>query len=299
MQQIIKVTAAMAMAVAPTHAAAETPAIWTQVRTTQGCLVYWLRNPTMSEAEYRRSTQISFEGSGCQPGRVLNGEGTLVVTGNPTSHFRGRVANGVLEGPVEVIHHGRLGALRDDQLSSNFVGGCAPFWQQYGTCTPFSGASAQASAEPGPLGLRNMPGASGSRPGTRSSAAATSPAAAASNDVFDQCVALRNMGRSGIQVMWELRNNCPRRISLSYCLRANFEAAGDYNLCSRREYKTHSVAAGGSVQFAFNLMPDGTAMSDGRVVSDNSELRVFGHACANDNSPAVTFENGQFRFVSC
>lgn len=158
---------------------------------------------------------------------------------------------------------------------------------------------ARAGPEPGPLGLQNMPvptNASGDAPAPPP---APAPAAAASDDVFDRCVELESLGRSGIQVMWQLRNKCQSRISLSYCLQANFEAAGDYNLCSQREYKTHSVAAGSAVQFAFNLMPDGTAMSDGRVVSNNGRLRAIGHACANDSSPSVAFDGGNFVFFHC
>ena len=160
-------------------------------------------------------------------------------------------------------------------------------------------AQAQRSGpEPGPLGLQNMPVASGSGAPAPEATPRPTPASA-SNDVFERCVTLHSLGRSGIQVMWELRNGCQSRISLSYCLRANYEAAGDYNLCSQREYKTHSVAAGSAVQFAFNLMPQGTALSDGRVVGENSELRVSGHACANGNSPGVSFDGGQFLFTGC
>jgi hypothetical protein len=98
--------------------------------------------------------------------------------------------------------------------------------------------------------------------------------------------------------MWELRNVCSSRVSLSYCLRADFEAAGDYNLCTRREYKTHSVAPGATVHFAFGLMPPGTNLSDGRQVTHNS-LYVRGYACANDASPRVHFDEGQLVFRGC
>lgn len=128
--------------------------------------------------------------------------------------------------------------------------------------------------------------------------AATPTAGANDTDVFETCIRREGPQQSGIQVLYYLRNACRARISFSYCLEATFEAAGDYNLCSRREYKTHSVAPGEAVHFAFNLMPPGTALSDGRQVTSNT-LYVRGHACANDSSPTVVFDGGSFRFMHC
>jgi hypothetical protein len=117
-------------------------------------------------------------------------------------------------------------------------------------------------------------------------------------NVFESCIQREGPRQSGMQVLYYLRNTCRTRISFSYCLEATFEAAGDYNLCSQREYKTHSVAPGDAVHFAFNLMPPGTGLSDGRTVTSNT-LWVRGHACANDSSPTVVFDNGSFRFMHC
>ena len=99
-------------------------------------------------------------------------------------------------------------------------------------------------------------------------------------------------------MIWEFRNVCRTRISLSYCLRADFEAAGDYNLCTRREYKTHSVAPGATVHFAFSLMPPGTNLTDGRQVTHNS-LYVRGYACAGNSNPRVHFADRQLVFRGC
>lgn len=154
----------------------------------------------------------------------------------------------------------------------------------------------RSGPEPGPLGLQNMPAPANA--GANAPAAMPAASAAANGDVFEDCIRREGPEQSGIQVLYYLRNACRTRISLSYCLEATFEAAGDYNLCSRREYKTHSVAPGDAVHFAFNLMPPGTALSDGRQVTSNT-LYVRGHACANDSSPDVYFDGGSFRFMHC
>jgi hypothetical protein len=151
---------------------------------------------------------------------------------------------------------------------------------------------------PGPLALRDQPVPSAPETGAPSASPSPAPVAAADGDVFDQCTRLEGPDRSGLQHIWQLRNICRTRISLSYCLRADFEAAGDYNLCTRREYRTHSVAPGATVHFAFNLMPPGTNLSDGRQVTHNS-LYVRGYACADNSSPRVHFDDGQLTFRGC
>ncbi len=281
---------------APAHAVGQ-PQIWTEVRTAEGCILYWPRNPSVTEADFRRDNVFSFENQGCQPGSPLSGQGMLmrVLDGRMRLGYRGRVVNGLLEGPVELFADSNT-----SWSTMRFTGGCGEAGLRDGICRPHSGARSNASAQAGPLGLRNAPAASGPRPEARPSNRAATPGASpnASNDVFEDCVQREGPRRSGIQVMYYLRNACRTRISLSYCLEATFEAAGDYNLCSRREYKTHSVAPGEAVHFAFNLMPPGTGLTDGRTVTNNT-LYVRGHACDDNSSPRVHFDNGLFVFRGC
>ena len=288
--------AAMALPPPPAHAAGQ-PQIWTEVRTSQGCILYWPRNSFQTEEVFRRDNIFSFEGPGCQSGSPLTGQGMLmqVVEGRMRLGYRGRIVNGLLEGPVELFADSST-----SWRTMRFTGGCGEAGLRDGICRPHPGARSSASAQAGPLGLRNTPAASGSSAGAAPSGRAATPAtsADASNDVFEDCIRREGPQQSGIQVMYYLRNACRTRISLSYCLEATFEAAGDYNLCSRREYKTHSVPPGEAVHFAFNLMPPGTNLTDGRQVTDNT-LYVRGHACADDSSPRVHFDNGQFVFRGC
>ena len=89
--------AALALAFLPSPAAADGipgPKVWTQVRTAQGCLIYWPRPAAMSEAEFHRDFPWSFEGTGCEPNRPLTGIGRL---SNPAFGVRGRFVNGVLD----------------------------------------------------------------------------------------------------------------------------------------------------------------------------------------------------------
>ena len=77
-----------------------------------------------------------------------------------------------------------------------------------------------------------------------------------------------------------------------------FAAAGDTNMCADREYDHRTIASGATFDFPFSPLPDGTALSDGRVVKGN-EFRVAGFACANGSAPDVYFNNGQFILNHC
>ena len=96
-----------------------------------------------------------------------------------------------------------------------------------------------------------------------------------------------------------MTNTCTSSVIVTYCFRARFEAAGDPNLCRRREMRTHEIRAGGTLTFDFNLMPPGTALSDGRTVTSNA-LIVSGFACTGGNFPDAYFDSdGTFRTSGC
>jgi hypothetical protein len=154
--------------------------------------------------------------------------------------------------------------------------------------------AASTGPEPGPLGLQNMPaGSAGS-----AQPASASVSASADGDVFGQCVKLEDLGQSGIQHMWRLRNVCNATIKVAYCFREIFAAAGDTNMCDAREYDHRTIASGSTFDFPFSPLPDGTALSDGRVVADN-QFSVVGYACGNGSAPDVYFNNGKFLFQHC
>ena len=49
--------------------------------TKQGCMIYAERYPKLeTAAEFRRQNDFSWEGSGCEKGKILNGEGTMTET---------------------------------------------------------------------------------------------------------------------------------------------------------------------------------------------------------------------------
>jgi hypothetical protein len=157
-----------------------------------------------------------------------------------------------------------------------------------------AGGAGNASPQPGPLGLQNMPaGSAGSAPPASSSASAS-----ADGDVFGQCVQVQDLGQSGIQHMWQLRNVCNATIKVAYCFRETFAAAGDTNMCADREYDHRTIASDSTFDFPFTPLPDGTAMSDGRVVKNN-QFSIAGYACANGSAPDVYFDNGKFLFQHC
>jgi hypothetical protein len=126
-------------------------------------------------------------------------------------------------------------------------------------------------------------------------ASASTPA---SGDVFNQCVDLLDLGQSGIQHMWQLRNVCGQTIKVAYCFRETFAAAGDTNMCADQEYDHRTIAPAASFDFPFSPLPEGTAMSDGRVVKNN-RFEVAGTACSNGSAPSVYFEYGRMIFQHC
>jgi len=126
------------------------------------------------------------------------------------------------------------------------------------------------------------------------------PAPATGADAWATCVQREKLAPDGgIQQLWRLHNTCPTAIIVRYCFRAQFEAAGDENLCRRREMRTHEINAGSYLSFAFNPMPAGTILSDGRTVTSN-DLIVSGFACTGGNFPDAYFDSdGSFKSRGC
>lgn len=283
---------------------------WIKETTDQGCYQF---SSTIVYSGILQGQGAVWTGP-CTPGQPINGEGTFYrqYRDGLILAYTGRIVNGFPHGPThKVIYRSwppsGAGQMRE---TIDFNMGCAFILPP--ACQPGSPSNVvevpQVSPALFPLPSEDVSDTEESEvdPGTSpapgsdqgSSSLVAIPASAKNGDVWGRCVALESLGRSGIQDMWQLRNKCQSRISLSYCLAADFEAAGDYNLCTRREHKTHSVAPGGTVHFSFNLMPPGTALTDGRQVTTNA-LSAYGFACANGNSPGVYFRDGQFLSTGC
>lgn len=167
----------------------------------------------------------------------------------------------------------------------------------WGECKPEGGQLllAELGAEP------EAPPQTSPSPAARLLPVTPAPAPAAGADAWARCVSgpVRRDPDGGIQVLWDLHNSCTTPVIVSYCFRARFEAAGDPNLCRRQEMRTHEIAAQGKLTFDFNLMPAGTALSDGRTVTSNS-LIVSGFACTGGSFPDAYFDSdGSFRSRGC
>lgn len=130
--------------------------------------------------------------------------------------------------------------------------------------------------------------------------AAAAPPPAGNADVWSRCINLTQYPRDGgIQTVWALNNTCNTTVIARFCFRAEYEAAGDPNLCRRREMRTQEIRPGASYDFPFSLIPPGTGLTDGRVVRSN-ELLVSGFACTGGNFPKAYFDNdGAFRSDGC
>lgn len=152
-----------------------------------------------------------------------------------------------------------------------------------------------AANGPGPLGLRDA-----QFPSTEDGSAAPTrpaPTGQSNGDVWGSCVSTEGPEPSGIQMIYYLRNSCNQTITVSFCMKATYEAAGDWNLCSQREYKTFDIKAGSRLEFPFTPLEPGDALSDGRVV-DHNEVSALGHACVG-SSPSVYIENKNLMFQHC
>ena len=137
-------------------------------------------------------------------------------------------------------------------------------------------------------------------PAAPTSSASAAPAQqAGSGDVFSQCISVQQYPRDGgIQTIWAMRNTCDQKLIVRFCFQANVEAAGDPNLCSRREMRTQEISAGGAYDFPFTPVEEGQAMSDGTIAGPNG-LSVAGYACTGGRFPDAYFDNGVFLSRGC
>jgi len=129
---------------------------------------------------------------------------------------------------------------------------------------------------------------------------AAGAAASGQDDVWSKCIKVEQYPEDGgIQTIWAMRNQCNTTLIARFCFQARVEAAGDPNLCRRRESRTQEISAGGKYDFPFSLVQEGTSLSDGRVAGRNS-LSVVGYACTDGRFPDSYFDNdGAFRSREC
>lgn len=272
------ISLAVLLALAPLPASADgvgSPGEWVQMETTSGCLVY--ANGYFPDYEtkqdYLSKVRIEYQGTGCEPGKLINGHGELSVTwhGGQLTRYNGRITNGIMDGP------GGIGYDDMPLVPVQYDRGCETNWMAEGGCVPFTGKAYNMDAAP------------------------TAPAAVTSGDgnLFDRCVGFEGPEPSGIQTLYYLRNKCQSKITVSFCLRADFEAAGnDWAMCSNRDYKTYDIRSGERIHFPFSLTPPGTAMSNG-VYVDHNTLYVSGAACTDGRSPSVHVENKSLIWEHC
>lgn len=251
------------------------------------------QNPAEADALYRRACGNG-DAKGCEALSVMYAQGLGRAAKNYTQAALAaeRACElGNMEGcrSIGVFYAIGEGVEQDFQHAiALFERGCQGGDQV--SCGLVEKAKADAAA------LASSGGASSEAPPASPPPASSS--ASADGDVFSQCVRLEDLGQSGIQHMWQLRNVCNATIKVAYCFRETFAAAGDTNMCADREYDHRTIASGATFDFPFSPLPDGTALSDGRVVKGN-EFRVAGFACANGSAPDVYFNNGQFILNHC
>lgn len=269
----------------------------------------------------------------CTAGSPINGQGTLYVQvqypfsdGTVMRQIRaytGRMVNGFWEGPVaqanyDVDESGRWNPNAPTPIEFGpgvvqFIRGC-PEW----SIDPSSEWACRPGQVTDPINIPQVsppyygiPGlnpteadpviSDGTQYATSPGMAAPQPTGTASDsaNVWGTCVALEGPEQSGIQQIYYLRNRCQSKVTVAFCLWAEFEAAGnDWAMCSSREYKVFDIRSGDRIHFPFSLTPPGTAMSNGVIVGENG-LHISGVACANGGSPSVYVENKELMFQHC
>jgi len=80
--------------------------VWTEMVTKEGCIIYAERYPKlMTAAKFKSGESFSWQGSGCQQGKVLNGAGTLTESSTGSIFVRkGRMVDGVFDGPATLTY---------------------------------------------------------------------------------------------------------------------------------------------------------------------------------------------------
>lgn len=299
---------------------------WMTVRLKPNCtLLMFLDGRSYGLRVFEEGNQIGYSAQGeCDKRGLAQGRVVLEVhylTSNPGSYeqtfvFEGTARNGVFEGKFNQVDvtplepSGRV-------VSPLFAKGGCPFYVDRNTgvidhSKPYGGYGPPCSTE-GADYLRAQIAAMLAAPAAPPPVASVSPASPAQRllpvspapannaDAWSGCISgpARRAPDGGIQVFWDMTNSCNTAVIVRYCFRAQFEAAGDPNLCRRQEMRTHEIAPNGKLTFDFNLMPAGTVLSDGRTVTSNT-LLVSGFACTGGNFPDAYFDSdGSFRSRGC
>ncbi len=112
------------------------PGTWTLITTVEGCKAYWEYFAEYeTEAVMLKRNRFSWKGSGCRKGKLIAGEGTLTKAlddGGIYPHiFKGRMIDGVLDGPVTYI------SALNETYSWKYRMGCILYGSQVArNCTP-------------------------------------------------------------------------------------------------------------------------------------------------------------------
>lgn len=234
----------------------------------------------------------------------------------------GNARNGLLQGMVKMWDYERVQGKPDvweltgfpEGLHNYFQDGCEYFddgnggpdlgrpvteHSHWGQCDPEGGRQLLADMGNAGGGAQPAPVAS---PTARLLPAAppANPAQTAGTDVWSRCITVTQYPPDGgIQTVWALNNTCNTTVIARFCFRAQHEAAGDPNLCRRREMRTQEIRPGGKYDFPFTLIAPGSSLTDGRIVRSN-ELLVSGFACTGGNFPDAYFDSdGSFNSNGC
>lgn len=286
---------------APAHA--DGGVAWIKETTDKGCYLHEFGNAYSGMATDPNRSGFVWSGA-CTSGKPINGEGTLYFQNKSPSgamiwSYTGRIVNGLPDGPMRVLQY----VISADGTWNPAAGTSDPNFSEIlfrQGCPSFAEAQCQPGVVQNVIALQPVTPPHFPLPGRQPAKAQTKLAAVTGDgDVFNQCVEIESLGQSGIQMMWQLQNNCNSHLKIAYCFRARFEAAGDWNLCSALKHRTGTLKPYGTIEFPFTLISEGSGMSDGRVARNNQQLFVDGHACANGIAPTVGFENKQFKFYYC
>ena len=297
---MISTSAAALLMISPTPAMADSFAAWQKWTTVQGCIAM-IHTESLGNEDTYTSTAFNWVGE-CTPGQLITGFGTLEKHGleyGGVSTKTGKMVNGYWEGVVESYYFGVSDDGKWDPKSpegggpENYIRGC--MLEMYdGDCDEV--VAENVIVIPKAVGsLFRVEGASAPLEKSIQASAATGT----DGDVFGKCVKVTPYpDDGGIQTVWAMNNLCAQTIIVSYCFRANVEAAGDPNLCSRLEKRTNEIRGNGKIDFPFTLVEAGQSLSDGTIAGPNS-LFVRGFACIGGSFPNVYFRDGKFSFSGC
>lgn len=297
---MISAGAAALLAMVPTPAMADSFAAWQKWTTVQGCIAM-IHTESIGEENTDTSTAFNWVGD-CTPGQMITGTGTLEQHGleyGSVDTKTGKMVNGYWEGVVQSYYYeispdGTWNPKSPEGGGpENYIRGC--MLEMYdGHCDEMLAENVIVRPKVnGPL--FKVAGA----PARAAKSAPAGAATGVNGDVYDKCVQIdKYPADGGIQTVWAMHNVCTQPIIVSYCFKATVQAAGDPNLCSRREKRTSEIRGNGTINFPFTLVEPGQAMSDGTIAGANS-LFVRGFACTGGSFPNVYFDEGQFLSRGC